>query len=102
MQRRLFSLVYFRTARWCALLIGCATPLAPIAQADSPTLDLSGYRLTLDENFKTLNISALGPGTAWIAHTPWNGDFGTAAFDNPGPDGPFSLNAQGLKITARK
>jgi beta-glucanase (GH16 family) len=67
-----------------------------------PQLDLSGYHLTFDESFKTLSISAGGPGTTWIAHTPWNGDFGNAAFGNPGPRGPFSLTAQGLAITARQ
>jgi len=83
-----------------------ALPPSSIAASGSPTptaaqpLDLSGYKLTFDESFKSLDISAYGPGSAWIAHTPWNGDFGDAAFGNPGPDGPFSLNAQGLAITA--
>ena len=65
-------------------------------------LDLSAYTLTFEERFKTLDISAGGPGTRWTAHTPWHGDFGDAVFDDPGPGGPFSLGPSGLKITARK
>ena len=47
-------------------------------------------------------MSAHGPDTPWIAHTPWNGDFGDAAFDDPGPLGPFAASREGLTITARK
>lgn len=66
------------------------------------TLDLSGYTMTLNEKFSTLDISANGPDTQWIAHTPWHGDFGDAVFDNPGPSGPFSISPNGLLITAHK
>ena len=38
----------------------------------------------------------------WIAHTPWNGDFGDATFADPGPFGPFSHSAEGLAITASR
>lgn len=65
-------------------------------------LDLSNFVPTFVENFETLDISAYGPGTRWIAHTPWNGDFGDAIFANPGPDGPFALTPEGLTITASK
>jgi beta-glucanase (GH16 family) len=65
-------------------------------------LDLTGYHVTFDEKFNRLDISAYGPGSQWIAHTPWNGDFGDAAFGNPEQDGPFSINAQGLAITAKR
>ena len=37
-----------------------------------------------------------------MAHTPWRGDFGDAAFSDPGPDGPFSLQDGMLRITARR
>jgi hypothetical protein len=65
-------------------------------------LDLSGYSVSFDENFSNLDISPIGPGTRWIAHTPWNGDFGDAVFDNPGPGSAFSHGPDGLKITAYK
>ena len=66
------------------------------------SLNLSNFVMTFDERFERLDISATGPGTRWIAHTPWNGDFGDARFDNPGPDGPFAKTSSGLSITARK
>lgn len=72
------------------------------ARADGDTIDPSKMKLTFDESFKTLSVSPWGPGTRWIAHTPWHGDFGDASFDNPGPDGPFTITPEGLEITARK
>ncbi len=55
------------------------------------TLDLSHYSLVLDEHFAHLSVSAWGPGTTWIAHTPWGGDFGDARFTDPQPGFPFSV-----------
>ncbi len=80
----------------CALCAASGAPEAP------DRLDLTGYRVSFDENFKRLDIVDHGPGAAWIAHTPWNGDFGDAAFEGPGRQGPFSLTAGGLEITARR
>lgn len=65
-------------------------------------LDLSNFVLSFEDDFKYLDVSAHGPGTQWIAHTPWNGDFGDAVFDDPGPLGPFAASRDGLTITARK
>lgn len=65
-------------------------------------LDLSGYKLTFDEPFDTLDVSAWGPGTRWIAHTPWNGDFGEASFTEPGDQSPFSISKGNLMITMRR
>jgi hypothetical protein len=76
--------------------------LAIPAYTRAAPLDLSHYTMTFNDNFSTLSISAYGPATRWIAHTPWNGDFGDAVFGNPGPGGPFSLNANGLAITAHQ
>ena len=83
-------------------LLACGAVLVFCSQSSAKTLDLSDYVMTFDENFTSMDITAYGPGSRWIAHTPWNGDFGDAAFANPGPDGPFSINANGLAITARK
>ncbi|HEX5322347.1 MAG TPA: glycoside hydrolase family 16 protein [Capsulimonadaceae bacterium] len=75
----------------------------PLLDSDGPvTLNLKGYRLTFDEEFKSLDVSAWGPGTRWIAHTPYNGDFGDATFANPGPDSPFFLKDGMLNIEAKK
>ena len=83
-----------------AILLGFR--LVPSGSAAGAPLNLSNFVMTFDEHFERLDISAIGPGTRWIAHTPWNGDFGDARFDNPGPDGPFAKTPAGLSITARK
>jgi hypothetical protein len=87
----------FTLTAWILLVYGSATAAA---QTPAQTIDPSHMRLTFDESFKTLSISPWGPGTRWIAHTPWHGDFGSAHFDNPGPNGPFAITPQGLTITA--
>jgi hypothetical protein len=95
-------------SRWSIL----CTPLAilaailfastPVPASSGTPLDLTGYQQTFSDDFLTLSASAYGPGTRWIAHTPWNGDFGAAVFDNPGPHSPFSTGAEGLVITAHR
>ncbi len=64
-------------------------------------VDLSGYTLTFEEEFDWLDVSSRGPGTRWIAHTPWNGDFGDAKFTDPRPDFPFTIRDGILRIEAR-
>lgn len=83
----------------CAIALAGLPPSA--AQGDR-TLDLSGYELAFDEPFETLDVSPWGPGTRWIAHTPWNGDFGDAAFANPQPGFPFTTENGALRIEARR
>lgn len=89
---------------WAAWLLATALWIAcPVAnKAEADSLDLSHYRMTFNATFHTLNASSYGPGGQWIAHTPWNGDFGDDVFDNPGPGGPFTTSPQGLTITAYK
>ncbi len=73
--------------------------------ASDPALDLSGYAMTFNDDFSKMDVSSNGPNRQamrWIAHTPWNGDFGNDSFDNPGPGGPFAMGEQGLTITAHK
>jgi beta-glucanase (GH16 family) len=65
-------------------------------------LDLSAYRQTFDEEFDHLDVSAWGPGTRWIAHTPWHGDFSDARFADPAPGFPFTIDNGVLRIEARK
>jgi beta-glucanase (GH16 family) len=77
---------------WSLLL---STPL-PSA---TTSIDISRYRLTFDEPFDKLDASAWGPGTKWIAHTPWAGDFGDARFLDPSPKGPFTTKNGMLSIT---
>lgn len=59
-------------------------------------------KLTFSEEFDTLDVSAWGPGTRWIAHTPWSGDFGGARFGNPGKNSPFSIDSGVLRIEATR
>ena len=84
------------------IVLRSANGQPPNASVDGDTIDPAKFRMTFDENFKTLDVSAWGPGTRWIAHTPWSGDFGDAKFDDPGPGGPFSITSNGLEITARQ
>jgi Glycosyl hydrolases family 16 len=55
------------------------------------------------EDFNDLSIasSRIGP-ARWTAHTPWGGDFGDAAFQDPGLGGPFKVENGMLSITAWK
>lgn len=84
------------------LAYGSLAFIGVMAQAELPALDLRDYQLTFDEEFRQFDVSANGPGTRWIAHTPWHGDFGDAIFTDPGPNGPFKTGPHGLEITARK
>jgi beta-glucanase (GH16 family) len=72
------------------------------AEGAAEMLDLSGYRMTFSEEFNDLDVSAWGPGTRWIAHTPWNGDFGDARFADPEPGFPFTIQDGVLRIEARR
>lgn len=87
--------------RRAILLAGLMMPLGAVA-AERLDLDLTGYRRTFSEDFETLDVSARGPGTRWIAHTPWNGDFGDAKFTDPVPGFPFTTKDGLLTIEMRK
>jgi beta-glucanase (GH16 family) len=65
-------------------------------------VDLSRFTRTFKEDFQRFSVSAWGPGTRWIAHTPWHGDFGDAEFTDPLPGFPFVTGPEGLRIEARK
>jgi len=76
---------------------------APLPELPAPSLNLDGYRLTFDEDFRgPLSVSAWGPGTRWIAHTPYAGDFGDARFADPEKDSPFSVKDGILQVEAKK
>ncbi len=72
------------------------------AASAASELDMTKYHETFSETFRgKLDVTPLGP-SKWIAHTPWQGDFGDAAFANPSADFPFHTGPDGLTITARK
>jgi beta-glucanase (GH16 family) len=94
-----------RLAKFMLAAALCHAVMQPRSAAADPAsgpLDLRGYHLTFNDDFSKLDISAYGPGTTWIAHTPWNGDFGADFFGNPGPGGPFLVTKDGLSITDTK
>ncbi len=76
---------------------------APIPKLPPATLNLADYRLTFDEDFNApLSVSAWGPGTRWIAHTPSATDFGDAQFADPETNFPFTVTNGILRIEAKK
>lgn len=85
-----------------ALIVWAAGTSDRAQKAESAVLDLAKYELTFSEDFDRLSVSSRGPGTTWIAHTPWYGDFGDAAFSDPRPDFPFTTETGVLRIEARK
>lgn len=70
------------------------------SQCDGSWLDLSGYKLTFDDEFNDLSVSTNRPGTRWFTRT--KGDFGDARFVDPGEGFPFSVSRGVLSIQARK
>lgn len=84
----------------CIVLQGCSD--APATTKSVAEIDLASYRPTFSETFDRIDVSAHGSNTRWIAHTPWGGDFGDAAFADPEPGFPFQTAAHMLRIEARK
>ncbi len=86
-----------------ALVVDSKAPPMPPDTQGRKTLDLRDYELVFNEDFNgPLNVSPWGPKTRWIAHTPWRGDFGDAAFADPTRDFPFTVEDGILRIEARK
>ncbi|MBB4004793.1 MAG: glycoside hydrolase family 16 protein [Aurantimonas endophytica] len=86
-----------------ALLVSTAVAFgASVPAAEAEDIDLGQYQMTFEENFDDLDVSEWGPGTRWIAHTPWSGDFGDAKFVAPGDHFPFTVQDGILTITMKK
>jgi len=81
-----------------------AMSIGPLARAQTAkrSIDLSRYEITFDETFDKLDVSPWGPNSRWIAHTPWNGDFGDASFLDPSAEAPFRVGNGILTITMAK
>lgn len=84
------------------LVVVTLVNLGHLTAAPARRIDLSEWRLTFAEEFDTLSVSARGPGTRWIAHTPFDMDFGDAAFADPEPGFPFTIVDGVLRIEARR
>ncbi len=73
------------------------------SESEDAPLDFCKLQPAFMENFGSFRVNSWNiAGANWIAHTPWHGDFGDAAFADPGPGGPFSVVDGVLNITARK
>lgn len=84
-----------------ALLLAALT--SPSSAQQSGKIDLCDFKPAFADDFHDLSVSARTlDGRRWIAHTPWNGDFGDAAFTDPGPGFPFTLKDGSLAITASR
>ncbi|MGD0107135.1 MAG: glycoside hydrolase family 16 protein [Rhodopila sp.] len=85
-----------------SLIFYVGSTLSMAHPQEGQSIDLSQYKLVFDESFSSLDVSAWGPDTRWIAHTPWAGDFGDAQFADPKPGFPFIVSNGELRIEARK
>ena len=87
---------------------GALAAAEPQAMPDDPVtgrscIDPQAADASFAEEFDLpLDVSAWGPGTRWIAHTPWAGDFGDARFLDPGENGPFTVEHGILTIEAKR
>ncbi|KPF41897.1 glycoside hydrolase family 16 protein [Rhizobium sp. AAP43] len=94
-----------RAAAVSIVILGALTALVPYSGslAEDAPLNLDDFDMTFEENFDTLSVSPWGErSTRWIAHTPWNGDFGAARFSDPLDGFPFTTKDGILRIEARK
>ncbi|WP_367715591.1 glycoside hydrolase family 16 protein [Nitratireductor sp. GISD-1A_MAKvit] len=87
-------------------LVTAFVPGSSLAGDQLPTqsdmLNVETMEISFNEDFATLDVSAWGPGTRWIAHTPWAGDFGGARFANPDERSPFRIVDGKLHIEAKR
>lgn len=72
------------------------------AATPATRLDLSAYEVAFEDEFDALNVSGRRCDSRWIAHTPWNGDFGFADFTDPSRGFPFTTKDGILRIEAKK
>lgn len=87
------------------------TPSAPVEEraeavtdaVPPETLNIDEFRSSFVEDFDgNFSVSSWGCVTDWIAHTPWRGDFGDAAFADPVKGFPFTVGNGALSIEARR
>jgi hypothetical protein len=88
--------------------IACAEESPPHLTPGVESIDPNEMDLSFQDDFLKPSVVAKAPfssynsNTKWLAHTPWNGDFGSARFADPGPQGPFHFSKKGLEIVASK
>jgi len=77
-------------------------PPPPFDSTGPATLDLTGFKLTFDDEFSTADISSNGRPRRWISHFPTYGSFGESKFVDIGPGFPFNASNGILTIQARR
>jgi hypothetical protein len=108
-KRGLCEMTSWRIGFLTVALVIFGNPVQPAASAESAgTCEL---RPVMIEDFnedtapnrriESMSAHRLGP-ARWTTHTPWNGDFGDAAFLDPEPERPFKIRDGILSITAAK
>ena len=107
MQRRFNSGAGFALGCVALLLAACTSaefpPALDAVEMTGPAdIDLSQYELTFADEFESIDVSGRRCDSRWIAHTPWNGDFGAAVFADPSRGFPFVTQDGLLRIEARK
>ena len=89
--------------RWYCLWFVAMFAFSHASCVNSQDYEPWDTRLVFVEDFDSLDVTEWGKhGSRWLAHTPWNGDFGQAKFVYEGFNNPFSIADGVLKITARK
>lgn len=73
---------------------------APLPELPAPTLNLTGYERTFNEEFHDLSVSVRGPGTRWFTSTKDN--FGDARFVEQKDGFPFRVEKGILRIEAAR
>src|SRR5215813_12503388 len=116
MKRGAFLLGYspkdrFASTSFALASFALAALLSPLGHGPALAAGSCELRPVLIENFnedtapnrriESISPKRIGP-ARWTAHTPWNGDFGDAAFQDPGPNGPFQIKDGMLSITASR
>ena len=87
--------------RKTSAIVWLASCFSPAYAETADPIDLCDFKPSLVEDFQDFRVSSrILSGARWIAHTPWNGDFGDARFADPGPGSPFMVKDGHLLITA--
>jgi len=92
---------FARKVLTASLLVSNTPRVAAESRAEQLRID-EYCAVFLEEFDGPLDVSPWGPGTKWIAHTPWHGDFGDAVFADPSVGFPFQVRDGVLRIEARK
>ncbi len=90
---------YMNVYGWLLVIVAVLSVEVVNAQESKPWKN----SLAFDESFNSLDVTNWGKhGSLWLAHTPWNGDFGQAEFTYDAFNNPFLVSNGILQISATK